>query len=319
MALELTAQGPALTACLMRNGENVLADSARQLSLSLGIIKRLCRINLIRGNDMPKLTVQNRTKADSKQLIIAMAKYGNHYMREKLNTENEVNDYLTAKGLSLEALVSHCRDPKQHVPEFENLFGGAVYPDVGAAVTLIDKKTGREGISVQGPGMISGEYYWPQFEKSAKTFEESISKTSYDDFLMSIVLGIASIDSYIAHRKEIWNRNNPNDSLFDSRENKVSFDDKIDIWIPKMTVGMKFDKGDLVWQHHKILREFRDNSIIHTKTSAFALNLHELLDLAGKYRNGIGSFMFRLHLLFKEIVPTRIIRMSFYPDILITE
>lgn len=57
---------------------------------------------------------------------------------------------------------------------------------------------------------------------------------------------------------------NKKDILIDNKQNKVSFENKIDDWIPIIT-GKKFDKSDKEWESFLKLKKFRDDYDQHFK------------------------------------------------------
>ena len=96
--------------------------------------------------------------------------------------------------------------------------------------------------------------YWATFEAAKSARDRSVENASFADYQVAIVQGIASIEGYINHRVEIWNRQHPDNQLIDSKQSIVRFDDKIDEWIPKMAEGKKFNKGGVNWESFKLLR-----------------------------------------------------------------
>jgi len=170
---------------------------------------------------------------------------------------------------------------------------------------------------------LIGTDYWSAYhllyEKASENITRAIDSVSFGDVQVAITSGISSIDAYISHRAEKWNAANPNDLLVDSRDHKVSFDDKIDSWIPKMTGGPKLDKSRQNWTHFKILRGIRDDVMIHAKDSSYGRIAHEIAEAVNMFRTGIACLLIQLHDLFDEKIPSMIIYDSFAPDVGVVE
>lgn len=190
---------------------------------------------------------------------------------------------------------------------------------MGAKVSRVDNSTGEEDLEVEGPGTITVAGYWASFETAIHARDKSVETASYSEFLNSTVQGIASIEAYINQQAEQWNKDHPNDQLVDSALQKVSFDDKIDVWIPKMTNGLRLEKGYTNWQDFKILRSFRDNLAIHPKQSGYSISLSDLAKNIGLFRTGIAGLLVDIHILFKERIPSVIIRAKYAPEVEIVE
>ena len=130
-------------------------------------------------------------------------------------------------------------------------------------VELVDTTTGEVITGVEGPGKIALSTYLAQFETACTAWDSSVESFSYTDLQTAIVHGIASIESYITELARCWNQHNPNDQLVDSEQNKVSLDDKFDMWIPKMSGGAKLIKSDQRWSDFVKFRRVRDHDAVH--------------------------------------------------------
>jgi len=111
----------------------------------------------------------------------------------------------------------------------------------------------------------------------------------------------------------------PNDLIQDSKTRKISYDDKIELWIPKMTDGKRLDKSIINWPNYKFLRKIRDDNVIHSKTSGYSISDQKLVEYINKFKTGIAKLLVQLHVLFNEKIPSRIIRGSFAPDVEIVD
>lgn len=222
-------------------------------------------------------------------------------------------------GLDFQQLVEECRDFQSRVPFFENLIGSTWEVTGPGKASTIDLATGKEHVSVDGPGTITLSTYWSQFETAVAALERAISNASYADLQSAVVSGIASIEAYINHRAELWNRTNPDDQLLDTKAQKVSFEDKIDKWIPKMTGGKKHDKSIRNWADFKLLHQIRDNVTIHSKSSSHGTSYQGLANTINRFKTGIAGLLVQLHLLFNEKIPAIIVRNYYAPDVEISQ
>lgn len=143
----------------------------------------------------------------------------------------------------------------------ENLLGSTWQLTGGIATSI--SPTGKELISVSGSGELTQKAYWGCYEESQRQLKECICDQSYIKFQSALILGIAAIEAYINYRVSLWNEAHPQERLVASKKNKVSFDQKVDNWIPTMTNRKNFDKGTRNWQDFKYLRDIRDNTTIH--------------------------------------------------------
>ena len=113
----------------------------------------------------------------------------------------------------------------------------------------------------------------------------------------------------------MYNAVHPDDQLVDSRRHKVSFDTKIDEWIPKMSGGRKLDRGGRRWADFRALREFRDQAAIHLKGGGVGIEYAELCRLLNMFRSGIAGLLVDLHLHFSERIPCIIVRYAYLGEI----
>ena len=95
----------------------------------------------------------------------------------------------------------------------------------------------------------------------------------------------------------------------------VRFDDKINLWIPKMAKGKKLDKSGVNWKDFRNLRSIRDNLAIHPKFSGHGISYSDLADKINSFRTGIAGLLIQLHILFDERIPGTIIRSAYSPNV----
>ncbi len=261
------------------------------------------------------------SRRSAHDVILTIAKYGNHLHSFEFITDADVKRFFQRNKVDFDILVRDCMQPDKKVPFFENLIGSTWEVNGKgngiASIIRTDSISGKEDVvsQVQGPGKFTFATYWALYEQADKGIRQSVQSESYTELLLALSSGLASVESYVAYRVDEWNRRNPCEMLIDSKEAKVSFDDKFDIWIPKISGGKKLDKSTQDWASFKLLRSIRDNEAIHPKNTAFAVSLNDFADIINKCRTGIAGLLIQLHLIFKDKIPAVIIRGRFAPDV----
>jgi hypothetical protein len=205
----------------------------------------------------------------------------------------------------------------QAVPIIENFIKSTFSVSNDAQIASIDNNTGVENARVQGPGQLTQLGYWASFEAAVQHRNNAVEKDSYSEFQSAIVRGIASIEGYLNYRAEKWNRKKGSEKLEDSVKYKVSIDEKITSWIPKMTGGKKLDKSQIFWERYKRLKKIRDDVTIHPKESSYGISLHRLAEMINWFRPGIAEFLIGVHKIFNDIIPRVIIRAAYSPDAIV--
>lgn len=159
--------------------------------------------------------------------------------------------------------------------------------------------------------------YEAVFEDSYNSLEQAVSGISVIDgyplFISAVNKGIAAIEASLRDGADTHNIRNPENKLIDNFNNKISFTDKIDKWIPEIT-GKKFDKSNKVWSSFKRLRKLRDDNDQHIK-GAYAFSSDEILELINIYKFGIAQFLFELDRLFNRRTSSLVIRAQYFPDV----
>ncbi len=251
----------------------------------------------------------------SHDMILTMAKFSFRGKSIQFTTDASVKRYLKKHGADFKQIVEKCRIFKENVPFFENLIGSTWTVAEGAKLAVVYKFDGQKKSEVQGPRKLTVSTYWELFEEALRARDRSVESSSYSDYQISVVSGIASTEAYINHRAEIWNKINPTEKLLDSPSSKISFEDKIDIWIPKMSDSKKFDKSIRNWSDFKELRKIRDHVSIHPKSVSYGISFPELAEKVNLFRTGIAGILIQLHKIYKEYIPAKIIRTFFSPDV----
>ncbi len=272
---------------------------------------------ICRENEIMKLLIKKLNRKKAHELIMAMArstKEGAFF-----TTDAKVKRCFGSDD-NFNRIVEECRDFSKSVPKFENLAGSTWETNVDgdSYVKVFDRKTGETITSLHRPGIISLYSYQYLFEHSVSELNESIKQKSYNKLLDSITNGIASIEAFIRFQADIYNRSHPDNQLIDNKANKVSFDDKIDCWIPQMT-GCRVDKSQQNWNNFKILMNIRDNEHIHRKKFAVGIEIDKLVKFINLFPNGIAGFLFDLHVVFKWRIPSKIVRYKFFPGLEVVE
>jgi hypothetical protein len=246
------------------------------------------------------------------------AKHGNHFYNTNFRSDADVKRGYKLNNIDFQKLVEDCRDFTKHVPFYENLSGSTFTAGGGLQVARVNM-IGNEDMVTNGPANVTLIGYWAAFELACEARERAIEKSLYTEFLTAVTQGLASIESYINYRAEIWNITHSEDRLIDSRQDKVSLDSKIDYWIPKMTGGKKLDKSKAYWENFKKLRAIRDDLAIHPKSSGYIIALNVLAEKINLFRSGVAELLIQIHLLFDERIPAIIIRAAYLPEIEVTE
>ncbi len=255
------------------------------------------------------------SRRTSHEMVLMMAKFSNHGEKIKFTTDASVKRHLKRYRADFKQLVEKCRLFKENVPFFENLAGSTWTVSEGAKLAVVDKSDGQTKSEVKGPGTLTVSTYWGLFEEALRSRDRSVESSSFSEYQNSVVAGIASIEAYINHRAELWNKINPKEKLLDSPSIKISFGDKIDIWIPKMSGGEKLDKSIRNWNDFKELKKIRDHVSIHPKSVSYGISFPDLAEKINLFRTGIAGVLIQLHKIFKEPIPAKIIRAYFSPNV----
>jgi len=271
----------------------------------------------LKGNEYMALVMGERiSRPQARRLIQIMAKHGNHYYEGQFSTDEEIKRFLAASGVDYVEMIEKCRIFTNPISKFENFISSTAHSVGGASLSIVDNATGQTVAATDGPGIIAYSSYWALFEEAYAQFNATLTGVSpMTSFLTCTSTGIAAVEAYIQHRAIIYNETKPQTPLIDSKNSKVSFDDKINLWIPIMTGGAKLDKSDKLWISFKVLQGYRDNSAIHVKSPVLSISYTELANGLNHFRYGIAGLLVRLHILFAERIPAKIIRCSFLPDV----
>jgi len=257
--------------------------------------------------------VKDRSRRAAHDMIVAMAKHGNHDYR--FTSDAEVKRFFAADGYDFTDVVRASRKCNSAVPLVENLVPGTWSVTGGATVAIVDSRTGEELTKVEGPGTYAPYEYWGRFEDAVRDLRQSLELASLGAFKDCVSSGHASLEAYVAHRAWLHNSLHPDSQLLDSKDHPVSFDKKIDEWIPAMSGGRKLDKRGRNWADFKALRKFRNNVAIHPKGPAMGMDYGVLSQLLNMFRSGVAGLLTDLYLHFHERIPCIIVRYAYLGDI----
>jgi hypothetical protein len=122
--------------------------------------------------------------------------------------------------------------------------------------------------------------------------------------------GIASIEAYVNRKAAEWNALHTNDPVRETRKQRVSLLDRVDIWVPKMT-GRGLDPTKPFRNDLAEIKKYRDRVAIHQKHTVAAVTLSELARLLNLFTTGIAIPLFNLHQIFQQACPSIVIRAAY--------
>jgi len=265
---------------------------------------------------MEEYRLQCRLKISKKlaiEKICAHAMYGNHGNIFRPKSKKEVYIYFKSKGINPFELAESCRNPKNKVPEFENLLG-PTWEAMGV-VSLVDNRNGEEVFKMKGPGKFIWSTYEAHFEAACASRDRAVKESSVAALNECLSQGFSSIEAFLNTQSRAWNKLHPEDKLIDSVTHKVSLETKIDDWAFKMSGGGKIIKTGKVWNDFKTLKKIRDELAIHPKQPGYGISLGDLAKHINAFRFGIALFLGNLHRLLNKPVPALIINAIYTPDV----
>lgn len=221
---------------------------------------------------------------------------------------SEVKSLFENLGVDFGYLVSETRERIGLIPYIETITPNKMVLFGNPIVKVPSVPGGVPNETVVGPGEIIFPVYLNEFENSVTSFQKVLENKSTTDFNNASISGVTSIEVYLNNRIAAWNDSNPQNQLIDDKEHKkVPFDTKITDWIPIITRGRRLDKSTRIWMDFVMFRDYRD-SVIHRKRISAGMGHRELGNYLTRYRFAIPGLLFELHKLFKQRVPSKIIR-----------
>lgn len=258
---------------------------------------------------------------EAEKMIWTFIYHGNHSRHYEMKgaPKSAIEKWFADNNEPVPRLLSHCRSFVASVPFVENFIGSTctlVLGGEGKAKALMTKGGKNEsGIEIEGSGTI-GVDYQSKFESACSARDRAIEGASTEELHTAIFKGIASIESYIAHRVDIWNRSlAAHTQLTDNKGAKVSFEVKIKVWIPTMASGAKLNLSGAMWADFLFLQAIRDNDAVHSKRFSQGVSFSDLASALNRLKTGIADLLLQLHVIFGEPVPRVVIRAKFFPDV----
>jgi hypothetical protein len=265
-----------------------------------------------------KLQYKSRlSKNQAKDKICAHAMFGDHGNTSRPRSPQEVQAYFLKKGINTDRLVEECRNYKNFIPDFENLIG-STWRTVDASVSLVDSD-GEVINEMKGPGLFIWSNCGAHFEAACAARDRAIAENSYSAFQECLSQGFASIEAFFNTQARVWNKQHPDNELIDSKTHRVSLEDKMEEWVPKMSGGGKIDKTGKVWNDFKILKKVRDDNAIHPKLPGQGISYKAFAKQINAFRFGIAQLLANLSLALGLPVPSVIINAIHMPDVEIVE
>ena len=251
-------------------------------------------------------------------MICQMALHAQNALLPPLETEKDVQRFFEAQGYDFEDLVESSRPPESPIPIAENLISSAWKLEGEGARASVTTAAGNTQ-ETTAPGIIISPAYLGRFEDAVASLHRCVESAAAGELLAMATSSLASVETYVRYRAEIYNlERSEHDALVDTKEAKVSFEAKIDNWVPRMT-GHRVDKGGKNWKAFRDLRDLRDDVAVHVKASALAMSYKEIATHLNRFRHGIAGLLIDLHQCFKERITCRIIRYRYLPDIVLLD
>lgn len=273
---------------------------------------------------MREYKLRYRPKLSLKQAIAKISDFGihgEHGFRPRPSTPKDVADFFLRKGIDPNRVAEACRNYRETIPFFENILKHTwkVGAEGDSKVVIVNKESGKETSIVGEPGELVGSSYQAKLELACEARDRAVEKASYPELLSALVHGFAAIEGFINDRAGIWSIQNSQDPLPDTKEKKVSLDDKIDLWIPKILRIAHLNKSNNRWEHFKLLKRMRDDLAVHQKSSEMGVTLRELAERINMFRSGLAEVLFQLHVAFGLPAPAVLINAVHMPNIDVIE
>ena len=254
----------------------------------------------------------------ARALLVDMALHADH-RSPRMASEESLFEWFAGSRTNVQLMIAHCRNFSNTVPDFENMASGTFWTGHGASVSILDEGTGETIADGGQDGVVAQYDYLAHFRlafERLRTVVDQPDLTMVGDFASNAV---TSIESYLRYRARIWNTSGGEPRLVDDRSTRVPFDDKIKKWIPAMAGGDTIDLSDQPWEHFRQLRRYHDDENIHPKSTGFGISLQKARDTLNLFPLGCAALLFRMHIVFDEIVPSLIIRCMHLPEIIIDD
>lgn len=264
------------------------------------------------------------SEREAEKMVWTFIQHGNHSRHDQMKfaSKKSIENWFSENNEPLTKVIPRCRNFfSASIPFVENFIGSTwtVWSEGGTVKAgLIKGGQSEPEIEIEGPGTISVGYE-SKFEAACRAREKAVEGASLEEFHTAIVKGISSIEAFVSHRVDIWNHSPiAYKKLGESKGAKVSFEDKIKVWIPIMREGEKLNLGGVMWADFLFLQAIRDGDAIHAKKFAQAITFLDLAFALNKFKTGIADFLLQLHVLFGEPLPRSVIRAKFFPEVYVS-
>ncbi len=288
-----------------------------------------------------KLVIENRiSRRDAKNLVLDMIRYNDYFhYREKhrvlsdeviVKSHNEFNRKNGGKSFDKyveQAMTFYIYENGlflyNHVEFYENVLDYSKIEfkshdaNSNANKMIINEISNKVGEKISSYGQAVLIPYEGIFLDSFNYLFKAINNSDVEDFVSSINRGIASIENVLRYYALKYNNEIGKEELVDDKYNRVSFNEKIDLWIPKIT-GKKLDKSSINWQSFNKLKKFRDDNDQHFK-GQYIRDYNEIIVLMNLYKYGIAGLLFDILKLFDSHISAPIIRAKYIPKIKIAD
>lgn len=252
----------------------------------------------------------------AEKLVLSMTKHADHGHQRLRDLSNfQIEQWFKHNNIQWKTLISSTSSGKP-IPFVENLIGYEWSLEASDNTSITVYQFGHETAKLIGSGQISILDYHTKFVQALEARSAAIKKGNYQDLLSCATHGVASIESYITSKANIWNKSGKQ-PIF-SIERTVNLDEKLNEWLFAMT-GYKMNQSGATWNHFMDFRTLNNNIFKHNTTGSHAASYNDMVKLINKFRTGIAEILFRLHEFFKEPIPSKIIRGIYLPDVFYTK
>jgi len=265
---------------------------------------------------------EKMSRRDTEIMIQLMAQHGRHIFSFRLRQKRyrDVRHLFECHGVDYDRTVETCRNWEVPVPLGENILDGSTWHVGGTAGGTVEIQTGDDTIVARAPSVLVTHDYLKKFELALDAFHRCIRVGDPGDMISCASQGVHSLDAYLLYRARIYNKGKRlSERLVDTKQQPVSFERKVDEWVPKMCAGRSLDKGTKNWSDFKKLQAVRHDLGVHPKASGFSFGPAQICEYLNMFRAGTAGLLLELHLLFRDSIPRKIIRYAFLPDVEVVE
>jgi len=266
--------------------------------------------NMGQGYTIAKEPTLPRDRA--RDLVQMMAALSNH--TQPLNfgaTRDQVQLFFEQRGIDFAQVVENARDPKQPIPEVENLVPAGWKMTPG--IQIVDAQTGKTYTGSDAARLVSLPGYHAQFDQAVESLNAAIAQCSFQPLLQALMSGFGSIESFLNQCAEKWNTIHASQQLIDQREH---FEDRLSNWMEVIS-GVPYDKSQSDWAALKKLLKVRHHMAAHPKEAVQTMTIADLAEYCNLFYSGIATTLIRLHCLTGTRVPASIVRAKFSPKVVV--